>query len=114
MTTEYLSTVTPLTNEEGEKFIKELAQTNERAYNKSKLLEELLELSELIIKWINKSPERQPTAEAIMEEIADVVLRLNVLVDAECMDEEWFSDRILRKLAVLKKLQSEGKYLGGL
>jgi len=99
---------------ESQEFIKQLGidntlKINNSTYNHSKLLEELLELSEVLIKMINKMPEKQPSKEKLIEEVGDVLLRLEVLIVKENIQEE-VSKRINDKIKQLDTWKTEGKY----
>lgn len=103
---------------ENQEFIKQLAidntlEINNSTYNHSKLLEELLELSEVLIKMINKIPEKQPKSDKLIEEVGDVLLRLEVLIVKENIQEE-VSKRINDKIKQLDAWRTEGKYKTGL
>ena len=103
---------------ENQEFIKQLGESNtlkinNTTYNHSKLLEELLELSEILIKMINKIPEKQPNQEKLVEEVGDVLLRLEVLIIKENIQEE-VSKRINDKIKQLDTWRIEGKYKTGL
>ena len=103
---------------ENQEFIKELGESNtlkinNTTYNHSKLLEELLELSEVLIKMINKTENKQPKQEKLVEEVGDVLLRLEVLIIRENIQEE-VSKRINNKIKQLDTWRTEGKYKTGL
>lgn len=99
-------------------FIKELGITNDlkvnkSTYNHSKLLEESCELNEVLIKMINKSAQKQPSKEKLIEELGDVIFRCAVLIIKEDI-EELVEARIEAKIAQLQGYLTEGKYKGGI
>lgn len=114
MENDFLKNYEPLSYNESGKFIEELARVNERDYNILKFAEELIELSEQLIKSVNKkgSP-KAPTDDQIIDELSDVALRGHVYIEMMgWRDNEKIDDRCNRKLARLKELHLEGKYTG--
>jgi len=104
-------------NDRNKMIIKKLSIENtvkvgNATYNHSKLLEELMELGEVLVKKINKIPEKQPPIEKIIEEMGDVLVRVYVLMYQENIEKE-VKDRISEKLEMLHKYAKEGKYKGG-
>lgn len=98
-------------------FIQKLAEHNDLAinhttYNHTKLLEEMLELSEVLVKMINKKGDKAPKREKLVEELGDLQLRMDVLIYKEGLKDE-VNARIDTKIASLDKYLSEGKYKGG-
>ena len=103
---------------ENRKFLKELGESNtlkvnNSTYNHSKLLEELLELSEVLIKMTNKTAKKQPPKEKLVEEVGDVLLRLEVLIIKEGIEKD-VEKRINDKIGQLGGYLIEGKYKGGI
>jgi len=103
--------------EENNRIIKRLSientlKINNTTYNHSKLLEELIELSEVLSKKINKTPDKQPSIEKVIEEMGDVFVRLHVLMTQEGLQKE-IKERITQKLKSLDKCLVEGRYKGG-
>lgn len=101
-----------------QKFVKKLGNSNtlkvnNSTYNHSKLLEELLELSEVLIKMTNKIPIKQPPREKLVEELGDVLFRAEVLIVKEGMGKE-VAERISAKIKQLDGYLIEGKYKGGI
>lgn len=112
MTTEELSLVTPISDEDFDRVIKEVTDSNGEIYSLTKLAEECSELAEIVLKKVNKlGTHREPTNTEIAEEIADVVLRAAMLGEKYDL-KEFVGDRMSRKLAKLKECLDEGKYLG--
>lgn len=63
-----------------------LADNNKREFNYSKLAEECCELSDVLLKRINKKKHAdngQDIRQRIAEELADVAIRMDVLIKAE-------------------------------
>jgi phosphoribosyl-ATP pyrophosphohydrolase len=60
--------------------IDHLIKNNKNDYNLKKLLEESIELSEVVIKMLNKSDEHKPPIEKLIEESGDVLFRLGVVL----------------------------------
>lgn len=83
-------------------------------FNKTKLLEEMAELNEKILKEINKSPEYKPSKEDIIEEIGDFMIRLQLYILSEDLNPEKIESRITYKLNRLLTYIKEGKYVNGI
>lgn len=64
-----------------------------------KMLEECAELSEVLLKYLTKSPERKPPMEKIIEELGDVMFRAKAL--AKKMDIEKQVDERMEEKAEL-------------
>lgn len=99
---------------ENQEFIKTLAAHNtalvrNSTFDHSKLLEELIELSEVLIKHINKAPQNQPTEEKIVEELGDVLFRCELLMLKHGL-EDAVKERIKHKSEKLQQYLDEGKY----
>jgi NTP pyrophosphatase (non-canonical NTP hydrolase) len=63
-----------------EELLLELEQRNGWNFNHMKAIEELAELSEVLIKKLNKNGgPKEPSDRSIVEEIGDVLLRLRIL-----------------------------------
>lgn len=96
-----------------QEIINHLAQKNTYQYNLLKTCEELNELSEILLKKVNKfGGPKEPTDDAIIEEIGDVQLRLLVLF--EVFDDSKIEERVQYKLKKYKEYIEEGKYTGGI
>lgn len=95
-----------------EKLTIHLLENNPPAYNITKCLEEMAELNEKLLKFINKKPEYKPKLEEITEEIGDVFVRLEVL--ARQFSEKAVQKRIEVKSEKLLKYVEKGEYKGGL
>jgi hypothetical protein len=98
--------------EENETIVK-MASTNDMWYNFDKTIEELFELGEVLMKKkLKKGAEKEPSDQAIIEEIGDVFIRLEVLkllfgsIEVE--------KRIEEKLAKFEGFYKEGKYIGSI
>lgn len=105
---------TTLSQEEINDFMVEyLARTNRPEFNITKLCEELSELQEKLLKYINKKKSARPSVEDITEEIGDVVVRTNVLVEMFNIEEK-VQKRYDYKSNQLYNWYRQGKYKGGL
>jgi len=109
MTTEQLSKYDHMHPAMQEVFIKRLVATNDPVFNYTKAAEELMELAELCLKKVNKVT--PPPDESVAEEIADVGLRVSVLIHMLKV-EDFVDDRQARKLSRLEEYYKEGKYPG--
>jgi len=101
-------------NINNEKFIKRLGDYNTKqvlnsTYNHSKLLEECLELSEILVKMINKHKDKQPSKEKLVEELGDVLFRAEVLIIKEDLQKE-VQSRINTKVAQLTPYMENKTY----
>lgn len=83
--------------DDAEAFFVELARTNDGMYNKTKLLEELAELNEKILKSINKHPDHKPPQSEIIEEIGDVLIRIKMYNIMEGITDQQIRDRVILK-----------------
>ena len=91
--------------------IEKLAGTNSPDYNIIKTCEELAELSEVLLKKLAKrGGPKEPTNDAIIEEIGDVVLRCAIL--AEVFGEKKVQDRMAYKLDKYREYLEQGLYKG--
>ncbi len=95
-----------------------MMKNNTREYTKLKLLEELAEFSEVLLKSINKSPQRQPSREDIIGEAGDVLLRTFLFMETFKNEDEVFEDlidaHIMAKMNRFLGYLKEGKYHSGL
>jgi len=91
--------------------INKMVETNEYWYNFDKTIEELFELGEVLMKKkLKLGGEKEPTNQAIIEEIGDVQIRLNVL---KKLFGEWeVEKRVEDKLSKFEGYYKEGKYIG--
>lgn len=96
--------------------LSEALKKNTAEFTTLKLIEELAELQEKLIKYHLKSKAHKPKIEEILDEVGDVELRLALFIDhLEFVDaEEYIEDRIEKKLGKLYGYLKEGKYKGGL
>ncbi len=92
--------------------IKYLAKTNTSDFNKLKLVEELSELMEVLVKSHTKHPDNKPKMEKIVEELGDVSVRMAIFA-LEYGLEEAIEDRMYEKLTQLYGYIKAGKYKGG-
>lgn len=67
--------------------ILEIAKKNNKKFNFTKLAEELFELGELCMKSVNKQPQHRPSKEKLAEELGDVLIRAEMLIEAEDLNE---------------------------
>lgn len=86
-----------------------LIKTNIPEYNIDKALEELSELSTILLQVKNKGS-KDPLNKDIIDEIGDVQLRLQVLKGI--YGEESVNDRMQKKLDKYKQYIEDGKYTG--
>ena len=97
-----------------EKILKELVNTNQEMYNWQKLAEELFELGEIVMKRINKDKtHKEPPIEKIIEEMGDVVLRINILAEKAKITDK-IEIRMYDKLITLGGYMDDNKYIGRL
>ena len=75
-----------------------------------KVLEECAELSEVLLKYLTKTPEFKPPIEKIIEEMGDVKVRMKILANALGITEK-VEEREHLKLLQLKEWV-EQKYEG--
>jgi NTP pyrophosphatase (non-canonical NTP hydrolase) len=90
-----------------------LAITNTPQYNRLKLCEELTELTEVLLKVNNKTPDKRPEDSAVIDEVGDVIIRVLVLT-LQMGIEEQIDARLEAKCKKLYKFYQEGKYKGGI
>lgn len=91
--------------------IEELVKTNHPHYNLLKCVEELTELSEVLIKrMIKEGGPKNPTDESIIEEIGDVKIRIQILEQLFGVDK--VQARVDYKLGKFKEYLEQGKYVG--
>lgn len=91
--------------------VQELVKTNSYDYNIRKAVEEFLELSEVLMKKINKMGEgKEPSNEKIVDEIGDCCIRLKVL--KLIFGVEGVKNRVNKKLTQFEGYLIEGKYTG--
>lgn len=77
-----------------------------------KLMEELAELSEVVVKSYIKVEGHKPPIEKVVEEIGDVLLRIDIII-RRLNIEEAVTERIENKLKKLTGYMDEGLYKGG-
>jgi NTP pyrophosphatase (non-canonical NTP hydrolase) len=53
-----------------------------------KLCEEMAELQEVLLKYVNKTPENRPSLDKIVEEMGDVIFRAIILTKQFEIEEE--------------------------
>lgn len=91
--------------------VKELANTNDRNYNLTKASEELNELSEVLLKLVNKAgTKKEPDRQDIIDELGDVEVRLQILKEMFGVEECNF--RVAFKLNKYETYLKEGRYRG--
>lgn len=92
--------------------INHLAENNEKGYNEHKLLEELAELNEVLIKRIvKKGTDKEPSEEHLVEEMGDVLIRIEVLAK-QLEVSKFVSQRYDNKLTKYQEYIETGKYKG--
>lgn len=94
--------------------ITHLAQTNKRNYNYLKCVEELTELSEVLMKRVLKGDsDKNPSDKMIIEEIGDVELRVEILKEMLNCDKEVL-ERKEYKLSKYKQYIENNQYKNGI
>lgn len=89
-----------------------IIETNDQQFCEDKLLEELIELSEVLIKRKNKKGgPKEPPMQDLIDEMGDVELRLGMLMQKMNLNEEVWH-RAIEKTDKLIGYYREGKYLG--
>lgn len=88
--------------------IKHLSETNDKSYNITKALEELSELSEILLKRLNKG--NAISDKQIVDEIGDVQIRVDVL--SEQFGRGEVNNRIAYKLNKYSSFIDDGKFTG--
>jgi len=91
-------------------FFAQLALTNTDLYNTTKLLEELAELSEKLLKNINKHPDYKPAQKEIIDEMGDVFARLIMYGISKDISEKDIEARLVNKANKLRDYIKEGIY----
>lgn len=89
-----------------------VAKYNNPMYNYTKLAEELAELSEVILKCVNKKDEFKPPIGKLIEEAGDVILRLEILIADKNIESD-VAIRVGTKLNKLLQHIENGNYKGG-
>lgn len=91
-----------LTAEQEIEFGEAMETRNNLEYNTLKLIEELGELSTLLVKSITKGEEHKPTNEELAEEFGDVFIRIAIYMGQQ-PDKlyEFIEDRINEKTFIL-------------
>lgn len=92
--------------------VKHLVKTNSETYNLLKTVEELTELSEVLMKKVLKTgTDKAPSLNSIVEEIGDVELRLSILKELlNC--KEAVKIRVGYKLSKYQEYINNGKFIG--
>lgn len=88
----------------------EIIKNNSYEYNVLKLLEEMSELSEVLLKTLTKRPDYRPPLEKLVEETGDVELRLAVF--KEMIGSDLVDQRVEKKQQSLSRYFSSGKKNG--
>lgn len=96
-----------------DKILINVKDNNSWEYNHLKAVEELTELSEVLIKKVNKKGgPKEPTNQEIIDELGDVLIRIEILMqiygDWEVYDRRDF------KLLKFEGYLNEGKYKGSI
>lgn len=94
----------------------EALKKNTPEFTTLKLIEELAELQEKLIKYHLKSKDHKPKIEEILDEIGDVEIRVTLFIEQLDYEDanEYIDDRVHKKLGKLYGYYKEGKYKGGL
>jgi hypothetical protein len=79
---------------------------SDKPYHYLKLLEELAELQEVIVKRLTKSEKHRPPIAKIIEEAGDVLVRINVISVIEDITEEVFERYDQKVLQISKEIDS--------
>lgn len=93
-----------------EMFFTQLALTNTDIYNTTKLLEELAELSEKLLKSVNKHSDHKPPQQEITDEMGDVFVRLVMYGISKGISEDDLRSRLIHKANKFKGYIKEGIY----
>lgn len=94
-------------------FVKLIIENNKREYNYLKLIEELTELNEVLIKRITKKSENAPSKDKLIEEMGDVLLRMKVVAQLENISAD-VNKRVNDKADKIVNSIYKGKYKGGI
>lgn len=100
-----ITTNTPVDASLALKMISYIADSHNTEYHTIKVIEELHEVGEALVKTITKSGLNKPPKEKIIEECGDLLLRLNVLAIHLCIEDEIDS----RAMAKCKELYHQAK-----
>lgn len=90
--------------------IKYLVENNDYKYNLLKTVEELNELSTILLQYVNK--DNKIDKQKIIEEIGDSIIRIKVL--KKLFSKKKVKERIKFKLDKFRSYIKEGKYKGGI
>lgn len=105
-------------SEEDYQAVTEALKKNTPEFITLKLIEELAELQEKLIKYHLKSPSHKPKMTEILDEVGDVGLRIILFIEHHSNDEfsamDYVEDRTMKKIKKLSGYLKEGKYTGGL
>jgi len=96
-----------------ETVVDNLAKTNKSEYNYLKLIEELAELNEVLIKTLTKGKAHKPPISKIIEESAHVIFRTNVLIEMLDIRKE-VKVEYQTKADYLHDFYEKNMYIGGL
>lgn len=96
--------------DDAEDFFSFLALTNTKSYNITKLLEELSELSEKLLKSINKHSDHKPSQNQIVDEIGDVMIRSVMYCICNNISEDDLKERLIHKANKFREYIEEGIY----
>lgn len=97
-----------MTDEQQSDVLKHLLKKNSVEYNHLKAVEELAELTEVLIKKVNKMGQaKEPANQEIVDEIGDVLIRLAIL--NEMYGHDTVAERIDLKLSKFQSMIDEGK-----
>lgn len=91
-----------------EEILDKIRLYNSQDYNVQKAVEELNELGAELMKWLNKPAHREERIPDIVGELADVSIRVNILIDMFGNDS--VEDRVEKKLKKLNNYIKENRY----
>lgn len=92
----------------GDDTLDQLTKVNNLEYNTLKLIEEMAETSEVLVKTLTKSPKYKPSKEKIVEEMGDLFLRFYVVMQHMNITDE-VEQRVEDKLLIFQKAMDKGK-----
>jgi NTP pyrophosphatase (non-canonical NTP hydrolase) len=79
-----------ITEEQQEELYRFLTQPERRQKNILKALEEMAELSEVLLKSLTKNEDNAPPLSKVVEETGDVIFRLGIMIRQMKIEEETF------------------------
>jgi len=107
-------------DQEEVKKLSDALNENTDEFTTLKLIEELAELQEKLIKFHLKDAKHKPEFKEILDEVGDVVLRTAFFIERHSSKDygfdimEYLDKRVEKKIVKLNGYVKEGKYKGGL